>query len=185
MMKCRNCGKIIPSGTLCEDCYNEHTNFKEKSGKALLKITRKFIPKHEILVNFEWICFAIIVIIWALANQNLITVAMCIVTVLIILLFSLFISKRIAVGTKCYFYENKIVYTFDFMFIHKRKTYSYSEIKDIVYNQKWLQKKFGLGTLTVISKKSRIIFKGFVIEDVADIENVFKELSKIIGNKLV
>lgn len=190
-MRCRNCGIQIASGTLCEDCYNEFKRSRDsqKDTTILMKITRKFLPKYQLLLNFEWFLFAIVASAISITAKNPLVFVGCIIFVLIMLGISLFFNKRIALGTKCIFYETKVVYTFDFLFIHKKQIIKYSDIKDITYNQssgfkKRLQKKFGLGNIAVINKNSKIIFDGFIINDVANIEEVFNKLTQLVGDKI-
>lgn len=190
-MRCRDCGIQIASGTLCEDCYNKHiaSRISEQDNTVIMKITRKFLPKYQLLLNLEWFLFAIVATAISIIAKNPLVFIGCILFVLVMLGISLYFSKRIAIGTKCVFYETKVIYTFDFLFIHTKKTIKYSDIKDITYNQssgfkKRLQKKFGLGNIAVIDKKSKIIFNGFIINDVANIEDVFKKLTQLVGDKI-
>lgn len=186
-MRCKRCGIRISKGSYCENCYNEIIKEKEMDNDnfILMRIGRKFIPKYSVLQNWEWIAFCILVVLCSFISKNILTAIACIIFVIIILAFSLFFSKRIAKGTKCTFYETKVVYKFDFGFIHRKRIFKYSEIKDIVYNQKRLQKKFGLGTITIISKKANFIFNGVIVEDVANVENVFKKLTELVGTKII
>lgn len=185
-MRCRECGMPIANGTLCEDCYNKKSkNIKnEENGKVLLKLTRKFLPKYQLLQMWEWILFGIFVVIMSFFINNIATGIIGLLFVLIILAWSLFINKRIANATKCTFYENKVVYKFDFLFIHNSQVYSYKDIKDITYNQRMVQKKFKLGTLYVHNKKSGILFHGFIIDDVQNIEEVFEKLKVLVKDKI-
>lgn len=185
-MRCRKCGIQIPNGTLCEDCYNGYReNIEtENDNKLLLKITRKFLPNYEIIHNAEWIVFCIVMFGLGIYAKNILTSICSIILLFTLLGIKLIIKKRIAVGTKCFFYEKKVVYTFDFLFIHRKKVLKYSEIKDITYNQKKIQKKFGLGSINVFSKKSGFIFNGFIIEDVANIDEVVKKLVQLVGDKI-
>lgn len=190
-MRCRKCGIQIASGTLCEDCYDKFKNdrISQQDTTVLMKITRKFLPKYQLLLNWEWLIFLIMSCAISILAKSLLTFLGCCIFVLIILGISLFINKRIAIGTKCIFYETKVVYIFDFLFIHKKKVIKYSDIKDITYNQssgfkKSLQKKFNLGNIIVINKNSKIIFDGFIINDVANIEEVFIKLTEVVGNKI-
>ena len=94
------------------------------------------------------------------------------------------INKRIAVGTKCLFYETKVVYTFDFGFVHRKKVLKYSEIVEITSDQRFLQARFGLGRINIFSNKSGFVFNGIMIEDVPNIKETVKKLRELIGDKI-
>lgn len=199
-MRCSICGKQIPNGTLCEECYNDamedrmdrvvsnHIDEKttvQNDKKILMKVGRKFLPKYQLLTDWELVLFCIFLFSYATLLQRISFILTAILLDFLLLAIFLFIRKRIAIGTKCFFYETKIVYQFDFLFIHKKLVYQYSDIQDIVYRQRFLQKKFNLGDITVIAKKKGILFKGFVISDVANISDVFGKLTNLVGTKLV
>lgn len=194
------CGKQIPSGTLCDDCYREAMEDSYKPNKSrknessrqgsgsnnlLIKINRKFLPKYQFFVDWELFLFSLLIVGYAILLQRVSLVLGSIAFSLLLYAFSFFISKRIAVGTKCMFYENQVVYTFDFLFIHKKSTYKYSEIQDIIYNQKFIQKKFGLGDISIISNKKGPFVRGFDVQNVANVTEVFEKLTSLVGKKLV
>lgn len=185
-MRCKKCGISIANGTLCEDCYkdvmkNQKTN---QDKNLLLKLTRKFLPIYAAIQNLEWIFLGLVIAIMSLMVKNLGYFVCSIILFGIIVGVSLFIKKRIALGTKLYFYETKVVYSFDFLFIHKRKTLKYEEIKDIGYNQSFLQKKFNLGILFIFSKNSGFVFNGIRMNDVGNIKDTFMKISEVVGDKI-
>lgn len=196
-MRCSICGKQVPTGTLCDACYRDAMGDKKVEYKRdvnknvdnnkmiLMKITRKFLPKYQLLVEWELVLFSIFLLGYAIILKRFSFIILAILFDFILLAFILFIGKRIAMGTKCIFYENKIAYKFDFLFIHKKLEYKYSDIQDIVYNQRFLQKRFGLGDITIITKKQSFFFKGFVIQNVANVNEVFEKLTNKIGTKIV
>lgn len=185
-MKCRSCGIAIPNGTLCDECYNDVMKNQKtnQDKKLLLKLTRKFLPIYAAIQNLEWIFLGLVMCIMSLMIKNLAYLVCSIIFFGILVGINLFIKKRIALGTKMYFYETKIVYCFDFLFIHKRKTLKYEEIKDIGYNQTWLQKKFNLGALIIFSKKSGFVFDGIRMNDIANIQDTFKKIAQVVGDKI-
>lgn len=185
-MKCRNCGIMIPNGTLCDKCYEESKNSENRNQdkNLLLKLSRKFLPVYAIIQSLEWIFLGLVVCIMSIMIKNLLFLICSIIVFGLLVGINLFIKKRIAVGTKLYFYETKVVYCFDFLFIHKRNELKYEQIKDIGYNQTKLQKKFNLGVLIVFSKKSGFIFRGIRINDIANIEDTFKKIAQLVGDKI-
>ena len=149
-----------------------------------MKITRKFLPKYYFFVKWELLLFSILLVLFSITLNRVPVVVASIISVLLIYAISFFISKRIAVGTKCNFYEDKLVYTFDFLFIHKKYVVKYEEVQDIVYNQTFLQKKFGLGDISIILDRKGLFIKGIDICDVGNVKIVFKKLTEIVGTKI-
>ncbi len=149
-----------------------------------MKITRKFLPKYYFFVKWELLLFSILLLLFSIGFKNLTVVIASVFTVIIAYAISFFIGKRIAVGTKCNFYENNLVYTFDFLFIHRKRVVNYKDVKDIIYNQKFLQKKFGLGDISIITEKKGPFIRGIDICDVANVSEVFKKLTEDVGSKI-
>ena len=185
-MRCKKCGKEIPYGTLCGDCYNEvnNSNQYKKNGAVLMKLTRKFLPKYYILSNWELLSFCVFVFLMSIVSRSVSTAVAGLILIVLLYTTFMFCRKKINSGTRTIFYDNKVVYKFDFLFIHRTKELKYSQIKDITYNAKKLQKKFNLGNFVIISKETGIIFKGIYMEDVANAEERFKELTNLIGRKI-
>ena len=150
----------------------------------LIKLNRKFLPKYNILKEWELLLFFLLLFVYNVVLLKIQFLVISIFLIIGLLAISLFISKRIAVGTKCLFYENKVVYKFDFLFIHIKKVVKYTDIKDIVYNQRFLQKKFGLGNIVVIPKSRGIIFKGFEIMDISNVEDIFKKFLPAVHHEM-
>lgn len=149
-----------------------------------MKITRKFLPKYYFLMKWELFLFSILLLSFAIGLKNPSMIIAIIITILLAYAVSFFIGKRIAVGTKCNFYEDKLVYSFDFLFIHRKKVINYKDVKDIVYNQRFLQKKFGLGDISIITDQKGPFIKGIDICDVANVSDVFKKLTETVGRKI-
>lgn len=149
-----------------------------------MKITRKFLPKYYFLVKWELLLFSILLLSFAIGLNKASIIIASVFSVLIAYAVSFFIGKRIAVGTKCNFYEDNLVYTFDFLFIHRKMVIKYKEIEDIIYNQRFLQKKFGLGDISIITARKGPFVKGIDICDVANVSEVFKKLTEVVGSKI-
>lgn len=149
-----------------------------------MKITRKFLPKYYFLMKWELLLFSFLLLSFAMGMKKPVTILATIVMIFLAYAISFFIGKRIAVGTKCNFYEDKLVYSFDFLFIHRKKVVKYTEIQDIVYNQRFLQKKFGLGDISIITAQKGPFIKGIDICDVANVSDVFKKLTETVGTKI-
>ena len=109
--------------------------------------------------------------------------ALLIFAVILGILF--FLDKRIARGTKAIFYEKKVVYTFNFLFIHKEKVVKYSDLKDITYFQTHRQKKLGYGDLCIYAKgllPGTNLLNGFQIKNVTDVAETLEKIGGIVGN---
>ena len=74
-MRCKNCGIIIQSGTLCENCYKKMQKNKvsDNDNVVLMNIVRKFNPKYNLLVNMEWILFCILIVLLAILSKNILS----------------------------------------------------------------------------------------------------------------
>ena len=93
----------------------------------------------------------------------------------VVIAILLLIKKRLAVATRCVFYEKKIKYNFDFLFIHNEKVIKYDDIKDISYYQTRRQKKYDLADLYVYVKYTGLI-GGMSLKNMP---NAIKNLEKI------
>ena len=200
-MRCRICGKQIANGTICDECYKDamEKNSENEDRKVLMKIGRKFSPKYHIISNWELLLLCILFLICAITLKRISFIIVSVFLDLFLILFSLFISKRIANGTKCYFFENKVVYKFDFLFIHRKVIFKYSDLQDIIYGydllsgysmfykmsfRRFLQQKFNMGDIGIYAKKTGIIQKSIIIKDVGNIVETFEKLTNTIGEKL-
>ena len=154
-MKCKICGaELKKEGDICSKCYK------------------------EIYIVF------ILVIIGFLATRNFLNAFFTFFILALVIAVLLFFFKRLALSTKAIFYETKVLYLFNFLFIKKEKIVKYDEISDISIFQTHRQKRFGLGDICIYAKgfiPGASYFSGFQIKNVEDVENTVKKIKEIIG----
>ena len=91
-------------------------------------------------------------------------------------------------ATKATFYEKKVVYKFDFLFIHIERVVKYTDITDVTYYQKMRQKKYGFGDLCFYAKgviPGATLLNGFQIKNVEDVEGTLYKIGEIVRPYLV
>lgn len=186
-MKCSICGaKLKKAGDVCNNCYKEFQEEEalKKDVKEVYKIRRKYAIKYE-MIKYLWIliifglCLAISIIAGRIGEFFITLLILA-----VILGVLLFIDKRIATGTKVVFYEKKVVYTFKFLFINKRKVIKYSDLKDVSYFQVFKQKLVGMGDLCFYAKGAIpgvSLLNGFQIKDVENVAEVLRKIKEIVG----
>lgn len=177
-MKCKICGaKLNKDGDICKNCYQDILKEEEleKDVNELLKINRKYIPAYEVSTLTEIIVIFVIVAISLLATQSFLHSVLAIVLLVLIIAGVLLIRKKLAIGTRCVFYETKVKYNFDFLFIHNEKIIKYEDINDISYYQTRKQKKYDMVDLCVYVKYTGLI-GGFSVKNMP---NSTKDLEKI------
>ncbi len=177
-MKCKICGaKLNKDGDICKNCYQNILEEEklEKDVNEILKIKRKYMPAYEIYTLTELIIIFVVVSISLLATQGFLHSLLSLLIFVIIIAGILLIRKKIAIGTRCVFYETKVKYNFDFLFIHKEKIIKYENINDISYYQTRKQKKYDMADLCVYVKYTGLI-GGFSIKNMP---NATKDLEKI------
>ena len=108
---------------------------------------------------------------------------LCLLLMFAVLGVCMFWDKRIAMATKATFYEKKVVYNFDFLFIHIEKVVKYADIKDVTYFQKIRQKKHGFGDLCFYARgpiPGTTLLNGFQIKNVEDVEGTLEKIGEIV-----
>lgn len=181
-MKCKICGaKLNKDGDICKNCYQDILEEEklEKDVNELLKIKRKYMPAYEIYTLTELIIIFIIVSISLLATQGFLHSVLTLLILVIIIAVILLIRKKIAIGTRCVFYETKVKYNFDFLFIHNEKIIKYEDIKDISYYQTRKQKKYDMVDLCVYVKYTGLI-GGFSIKNMPNATKDLEEIKEIV-----
>ncbi|MCI8276392.1 MAG: hypothetical protein HFJ46_00365 [Clostridia bacterium] len=177
-MKCKRCGaKLNKEGDICKNCYKKILEEEEleKDVNELLKLKRKYIPAYEVYNLADVIIVFCLVIISFLAMQAFLNAFLSLFILVVVIAILLLIKKRLAVATRCVFYEKKIKYNFDFLFIHNEKVIKYDDIKDISYYQTRRQKKYDLADLYVYVKYTGLI-GGMSLKNMP---NAIKNLEKI------
>lgn len=159
-MKCKICGaKLKKEGDICKNCYEKKMKEKEleKDVKEVLKIRRKYLPAYEITRLTEIIVIFILATLSLLSLKYFLQAFLTLIILTVLIAVILLIEKRLAIGTKCTFYEKKLKYNFDFLFIHTERIIEYENIKDVSYYQNRKQKQYDLADLCVYVKYTGLI----------------------------
>ena len=112
-MKCKRCGaKLNKEGDICKNCYKKILEEEEleKDVNELLKLKRKYIPAYEVYNLADVIIVFCLVIISFLAMQAFLNAFLSLFILVVVIAILLLIKKRLAVATRCVFYEKKIKY---------------------------------------------------------------------------
>lgn len=80
------------------------------------------------------------------------------------------------------FYKDKVIYT-DSFFHKEQKEIKYTDIKEIRYNQLFLQIPFKIGDITLSTNSGKFLDNGIHIWGVKDIQNEYQKLIKILDAK--
>ncbi len=186
-MRCKICGaQLKKDGDICTNCYKAFQEEEElkKDVNERLKIKRKYSISYE-LVKYAWIF-----LIFILSSVICISTGGFLEELLVVLIFAvvlgglLFFDKRIAMGTQVIFYEKKVVYTFDFLFIHKNKVVKYTDLRDVTYYQTLTQKRFGFGDLCIYAKgmfPGATLLNGFQIKNIENVKEVLAAIGELIS----
>jgi hypothetical protein len=193
-MRCKRCGIALEQdGELCQNCLDlaKKENKLKNDNKELLRIKKKYSPKYILTEKlFEIYLIFLLLILVCIYSKNVFGTVLFILSLIVIIISVLAISKRNAKKTYMAFYENKIVFKGKMLFMNVDRTIKYEDVKDIVFTQgsgwfeKIFQKMFKLGNIYVYPKKGNLLTNGMQIEIVADIENVIEKIKSVVGDKL-
>ena len=186
-MRCSICGaKLKKEGDICSNCYKIYQEEEDlkKDVKEKLKLKRAYTIAYEIS-KYAWIIVIFILsTVGCMAMENISSAILTLFLGAFLMGLLFFFDKQIARGTKAIFYEKKVIYKFDFLFIHKEKMVKYSDLKDIIYFQTGSQKKYGYGDLCVYAKGAipgTSLFNGFQIKNVSDVKEKLEKIKEIVG----
>lgn len=110
-----------------------------------------------------------------LRNVIIATIIAAILVTLIIILK----SKR----NKKYFYKfytNKLVYKNTY-FGNKAKEVNYNEFKEIRYNQTFIQSKFNLGEIYILTNNKNIFKKILTLKSIPNVEKNYERIVKLFN----
>lgn len=181
-MRCKICGaKLKKEGDICKSCYAEYCKEEalEKDTKEIFKLHRKYIPIYQMTRYLDWFVIAIIIFIVGMAQGSVGYSLLFALVAFLILLVALYCEKRIAINTKCIFYEKKIVHDYK----GRKKTIAYSDLKNVTYYQTFFQKLFKLGDIQFHPENGTYLLSGFEIKNVPDIENNWEKVQEILQSK--
>ncbi len=185
-MRCSICGaKLKKAGDICTTCYKAYQEEEDlkKDKKEIFKIRRKYSVPYEVVKYTELYIIFILSAMGCWAFGNGVEGFLCLLLMFAVLGVCMFWDKRIAMATKATFYEKKVVYNFDFLFIHIEKVVKYTDIKDVTYFQKIRQKKHGFGDLCFYARgpiPGTTLLNGFQIKNVEDVEGTLEKIGEIV-----
>lgn len=187
-MRCRICGaKLKKDGDICSNCYKlyqEEEDLKKDTSERLV-IKRKYSISYNLLSYFWIFLIAILSAIVCVSGGDFLYALLILFVCAVILGGLLFIDKRISLGTKAIFYDRKVVYKFNFLFIDNEKVVKYSDLRDVkIFSQSFLQRKFGYGDICFYAKGTIpgvSLLNGFQIKNVENVEEVLQKIGNIIG----
>ena len=183
-MKCSICGaKLRKPGDICSTCYKAYQEEEDlkKDTKEVYKIRRKYSIPYEI-VRYSELYLISAIGCWAFGN--ILEGFLCLLLMFVALAVCMIWDKRIAIATKAIFYERKVVYKFDFLFIHTERVVKYSDLKDVTYYQKMRQMRYGFGDLCFYARgpiPGATLLNGFQIKNVEDVEGTLDKIGEIVG----
>lgn len=145
--------------------------------KILFEIKPKYNAAYITIVHF----FDIVVFVFILAilgTQQGMLKNVIITGIVALVLYLAFLRFKIKRNKKCFyrFYNDKLVYCNTY-FIRKIKQIKYSEMKEIRYSQGFIQSKFNLGEIYILTN-GNILNK---IINFNNIPNVKKNYEKILS----
>ncbi len=185
-MRCSICGaKLRKPGDICSSCYKAYQEEEDLKNdkKEVMKIRRKYSVPYEIVKYSELYLIFVISAVGCWVFGNILEGFLTLGLMLLILGFLLFWDKRVAMATRATFYEKKVVYKFDFLFIHTEKVVKYADIKDVTYYQKFRQKRYGYGDLCFYARgpiPGTTLLNGFQIKNVEDVEGTLEKIGEIV-----
>ena len=181
-MKCKMCGaELKKEGDICKNCYEKYKKqeiLRSDDEEVLFSIKRKYSPKFNLLKNGEVIVLALIIILAGFSAYS--TLAGIGIMILTVLAFGgwMFFNKVRAIGTKTTFYETKLRYQADYLFVHRDEFVPYNDMKDMQYFQTRSQKICNIGDIRFYTKG---FLNGLTISDIPDIKENFEKIRSVIN----
>lgn len=182
-MRCKMCGaKLKKDGDICKNCYEEYQEqkrLKADNEEELFRIGRKYSPKFNMLKNGEMIALLLIISLAGFSSYGVFLGIL--ITFFCVVFFGLwmFFNKNRAMGTRTIFYETKLRYKAQYLFINKDEVISYNDIKDMAYFQTRSQKMCKIGDIRFYTKG---FLSGLTISDIPEIEENFGKMRDIINS---
>lgn len=188
-MKCKICGaNLKKDGDICSNCYKTYQEEEElkKDVNEILKIKRKYSIAYE-FSKYAWILIVFVLsFLVCLSSKDVLQEVLLVVIFVFIIGFLFFWDKRIARATQVVFYEKKVVYKFNFGFIHNEKVVKYTDFTDISCYQTFKQKRFGYGDLCIYAKgifPGATLLNGFQIKNVENAQEAKNIIKEMVLNK--
>lgn len=168
------------------------TNNNIKESSEIIRVKKKYNPKFVMISNlFELhLIFLLIIGCFIVTKQflSLFIVAFIYITIVVI---SLLLYKKSAIGTYISFQEDKVVYVRKFLLNNTREEMKYKDIKEIAFGydigsiNKFWQKHMNMGNITIYPKKGNVFIHGIEITNVGPFDKLMVDIKKNIGDKIV
>lgn len=187
-MRCKMCGaELKKEGELCNNCMNKVLKEEEKRSDnvKVYEFKRKFVFGYQLSQHIESLIIAIIVcaVLILTASQFLIESIIFLVLVILAETF-IFLYDRYKINhSKCTFYMTKFVYKRIVFFKEKNIEISYSDVKELSYNQTRFEKIFGIGTIYIKTSSKNLLEKHIYIDSIKNIDKVFNDIKEKLGSE--
>ena len=150
------------------------------------KNTPKLVIRAEYNYLYEFldrngITTLILIILLIIAiKSNIVLTYLIVVGIYIIFLILSTIYNKLKYNANVYkFYEDKVIYTDNF--INKEsKRIKYNDIKEINFNQMFLQMPFKLGTIIIRTNAGGFFNNGILIFGVKDVNETYQKMQEIL-----
>lgn len=93
----------------------------------------------------------------------------------------LVIKNKVNKGYYYKFYKDRLEYK-NTLFSKKSKELKYEDFKEIRYNQGYIQSKFNLGELLILTNNKNFFKRVFIFKSIPDIKDNYEKITKIFNN---
>ncbi len=185
-MRCKMCGaELKKEGELCNNCMNKVLKEEEKRADRVkvYEFKRKFVFGYQLSQHLESLFIAIIVcaVLILTASEFLLESIIFIILVILAEIFVFLYDKYKINHSKCTFYMTKFVYKKIVFFKEKKIEISYTDVKEISYNQTRFEKIFGIGTIYIKTASKNLLEKHIYIDSIKNVDKVFNDIKEKLG----
>ena len=187
-MRCKMCGaELKKEGELCNNCMNKVLKEEEKRNDNIkvYEFKRKFVIGYQMSQHIESLIIAIIdcAVLILTASEFFVESIIFLVLVILVEIF-IFLYDRYKINhSKCTFYMTKFVYKKIVLFREKKIEISYSDVKELSYNQTRFEKIFGIGTIYIKSSSKNLLEKNIYIDSIKNVDKVFQDIKERLGDE--
>lgn len=187
-MKCKMCGaELKKQGELCNNCMNQIMKEEEAKEDTLkiFDIKRTFVIGYRLSQHIESIIIAVIMsVVLIYSSTKFLFESLAFLALVIIVETLIFLYDRYKINnSKCTFYVTKLIYERIIFFKKREVEISYSDIKQISYNQTRFEKIFKVGTIYIKSNSKNILERNIYIDSVKNVEKVFETIKESLSKE--
>lgn len=182
-MKCKMCGaELKKQGELCNNCMNQVMKEEEKrlDKEKIFEFKRSFVIGYRLSQHIESVIIAVVMaIVLIYSSRRFLFESLAFLALIIIIELLVFLHDRYRINnSKCSFYSTKLIYE-RVLFLKKRKVeISYSDIKQISYNQTRFEKIFNIGTIYIKTNSKNILERNIYIDSIKNVKKVFETIKE-------